>query len=353
MTLAEIAKYRFVNQQLADTEMKSAVEMVEWFCAVQAQEYAQTKWGLGLRLPHLSDNEIERELNDGKILRTHLLRPTWHFVSQKDIRWLLALTAPRVQAANAYMYRRMELDNTVFNRCNDILIQTLQNGNQLTRDAINQEFQRHKIIAGGIRLTCIMMYAELEGIICSGARQDNKFTYALLDERVKHHKSMEKDEALAELTTRYFNSRNPATVKDFATWSGLTLTDCKKGIEMVKPLLHAEVIENQEYFFTSSIVPTDLQFGQIHLLPIYDEFIMGYKDRTAIMAEKNNATFCYDSMIILDGQVIGTWRRSIAKNEIDLCLNFFKPLTDKQSKALGKTVCRLSQFANMKVKKQS
>src|SRR5690606_4347556 len=142
----------------------------------------QTKWGRGLRLPHLTDNDIENELNDGKILRTHLLRPTWHLVSAKDIYWLLKLTAPRVHTANAYMYRQLELDYKVFNRCNDILIETLQDGNQLTRDAINERFKMHKIIAKGHRLSYIMMNAELEGIVCSGARQGNQFTYALLDE---------------------------------------------------------------------------------------------------------------------------------------------------------------------------
>lgn len=354
MTLIEIAKYRLINQQLADTQMKSAVKsdsyrMVEWFGAIQGQEYSQTKWGLGLRLPHLSDNDIENELNEGKILRTHLLRPTWHFVSAKDIYWLLKLTAARVHVANTYMYRQLALDDKIFNRCNDILIKTLQGGNQLTRDAINEEFKKHKILAKGHRLSYIMMHAELEGIICSGARQGNQFTYALLDERVKYKKSLEKDEALAELTIRYFNSRSPATVKDFSTWSGLTMTDCKKGIEMIKPLLQKEVIENQEYLFTSNISLADKQADKIYLLPIYDEFIMGYKDRSAIMALKNNASFRYDCMIVFDGQVIGTWKRTILKNGIDLEYDFFKSLNKHQSKTFDEAVNRLSEFTNLKV----
>ncbi len=349
MTLTEIAQYRLSNQQLADTKIKSAVEMVEWLGAVQGQEYAQTKWGLGLRLPHLSDNDIENELNEGKILRTHLLRPTWHFVSAKDIRWLLNLTAPRVHQANAYMYRQLELDDNIFNCCNDILIKTLQDGKQLTRDNINEEFKKHKIIAKGHRLSYIMMYAELEGIICSGARQGNQFTYALLDERVKHKKSLEKDEALAKLTTRYFNSRNPATVKDFATWSGLTISDCKKGIEMIKPLLKKEIIEQQEYFFNPNISLTDKQPDKIYLLPIYDEFIMGYKDRNAIMALENNASFRYDCMIVFNGQVIGTWKRTILKNGIDLEYDFFKPLNKHQNKTFDEAVNRFSEFTNLKI----
>lgn len=352
MTLTELARHRLINQQLADTKIKSAVEMTEWFGAVQGQEYAQTKWGLGLRLPHLSDNDIENELNKGKILRTHLLRPTWHFVSAKDIRWLLKLTAPRVHQANAYMYRQLELDHKVFNRCNDILVATLQDGNQLTRDDINETFKKHKIIAKGHRLSYIMMNAELEGIICSGARQGNQFTYALLDKKVKHKKSFDKNDAIAKLTTLYFNSRSPATVRDFSTWSGLTVTDCKNGIAMIKPVLKKEVIGQQEYFFNPEMTQSDSQFEKIHLLPIYDEFIMGYKDRNAIMTLKNTASFRYDCMIVFGGQVIGTWKRTFSKNAIDMVFDFFKPLNKLQSRAFDEAVNRFSQFMNLKVNRQ-
>ncbi len=248
MTLPEIAEIRLFNQQLADPTITSAVEMVEWFAAMQGQEYAQTKWGLGLRLPHLSDKDIEKELNEGRILRTHLLRPTWHFVSANDIHWLLRLTAPRVHAANAYMYRMLEMDNTFFNRCSNILVKTLEVGKHLNRNDINTELKKNKLITEGFRLAYILMYAELEGIICSGAKQGNQQTYALLDERVKHKRIFDKEEALAELANRYFRSRSPATVADMATWSGLTINDCRKGIEAIQGQLQKEVIGQKEYF---------------------------------------------------------------------------------------------------------
>ncbi len=349
MTLKEIAQYRLTNHQLAGTLIKSAVEMVEWFGAVQGQEYAPTKWGLGLRLPHLTDYDIEKELNEGKILRTHLLRPTWHFVSAADIHWLLALTAPRVHKVNAFMYRQLELDDKVFNRCNDIIIETLQDGKQLTREDINRELKKNNIIANGHRLSYIMMNAELEGIVCSGPRQGNQFTYALLSERVKPAKSLEKDEALTKLSIRYFSSRSPATVKDFATWSGLTITDCKKGIEMSKSLLQKEIIEQQDYFFSPGTSLQVKKADKIHLLPVYDELIMGYKDRSAIMTLKNNALFRYDSMILSGGQVIGTWKRTVLKNAIDMEFDFFKPLNKNQSRAISEAVDRFSEFMKLKV----
>ena len=287
MTLLQIAKYRLINQQIADTKLKSAVEMVQWLGAVQAQEYAQTKWGLGLRLPHLIDSDIEKDFTDGKILRTHLLRPTWHFVTADDIRWLLMLTAPRVNAVNAYMYRQLELNENIFSRCNKILGKTLQGGKQLTRDTINEDFRKNKIEVKGHRLSYIMMYAELAGLICSGARLGNQFTYALLDERVPKIQSKNYDEALAELTKRYFTSRSPATIKDFSTWSGLSLTDCKNGIEMTKSFFEKEFIGKEEYYFTGNIRLNKKTIQDIYLLPVYDEFIMGYKDRSAIFDFKN------------------------------------------------------------------
>ncbi len=352
MNFTEIAKHRISNQQLADTDIKSAVEMVEWFGAVQGQEYSQTKWGLGLRLPFLKDAHVEKELNEGKILRTHLLRPTWHFVSARDIRWLLELTASRVQSLNAYMYRKLELSNKVFNRCNDILVSTLEGGKQLTRKDINENFRKHKIIAKGHRLSYIMMNAELSGIICDGTRQGNKFTYALLDERVGKTKTLHREEALVELTKRYFLSRGPATTKDFSTWSGLTMPDSKKGIEMVKSLFNREVIKGQEYFFPSGISLTKSQLEKVYLLPVYDEFIMGYKDRSSIKIFASNKPTSlpqYTNMIIFEGQIIGSWKRSITQKSIDVAIRLFAPLDEVQTRLLDNAVRRLGEFTDMTV----
>jgi len=353
VTLAEVARHRLTNQQLANAKLKSAGDMVKWLGAVQAQEYAQTKWGLGLRIKNLSDHDIEKDFTDGKIIRTHLLRPTWHFVSAEDVRWLLMLTGPRVNAVNAYMYRQLELDNIIFKRSHKILEKSLQGGKQLTRETINESFRRNKIEAEGHRLSYIMMYAELAGLICSGARQGNQFTYTLLDERVPASKSINRDEALAELTKRYFTSRGPATIKDFSTWSGLTLAECKKGIEIKKTMFEKELIDGIEYYFTKGLSISKKLIQDILLLPIYDEFIMAYKDRSALRmfidSLKSTAKFHYNCMVVYDGQIIGTWKRLITGNTIDVRFNFFHPLDKNQSKALRRAVHRLEDFTNMKV----
>jgi len=213
LTASEIAKCRLLNQQLAETKFTNAPEIVAWLGAVQAQEYYQAKWALGLRLPHLTDTDLEQDFTEGNLIRTHLLRPTWHFVTPKDIRWLLALTAPRVNAVNAYMYRKLELEQLGFNRCYDIIAKALQGGFQLTRTELNTLLNQSNIVTNSLRLSCIMMRAELDGIVCSGARKGNQFTYVLLDERVPPTNFITQDEALAELTKRYFTSRGPATLK--------------------------------------------------------------------------------------------------------------------------------------------
>lgn len=352
MILTDIANYRFTNQQLAGTKFTGAVDLIAWFGAVQAQEYAQTKWGLGLRLANTVDSDIEKAFNDGKILRTHILRPTWHFVTAEDIRWLLMLTAPRVNAANAFMYKSLALDEKVFNRCNDIMIAELQGGRHLTRDAINEAFQKNNIDAKGHRLSYIMMQAELRGLVCSGARMGNQFTYALLEERVPQTDEKNYDEALTEITKRYFLSRGPASIKDFSTWSGLTLTACKQGIEMNKPYLNTQIIENTEYYFTDRATQNDKQIKEIFLLPIYDELIMGYKDRDPIFEFKNSlktAKLLYECMIIFEGQVIGSWKRTMKQKSMEVEFDLFKPLTKNQTKALEHALLRLEDFTNMKV----
>lgn len=354
MTQHDIARFRLLSQQINEPEIKSASEMVAYFGAIQGQEYAQTKWSLGLRIPHLKDSDIEKDFTEGRILRTHLLRPTWHFVSPDDIRWLLLLTAPRVDAINNYMYKKMELDSATFHACNDILIRELEGGIHLTREKLNEAFGKKGIEAEGTRLTCIMMKAELDGLLCSGARQGNQFTYALLEERVKPAKEKNKEEALVELTKRYFLSRGPATVKDFSVWSGLTLTDCKKGVEMMKGHFVAEKIGEDVYYFSPKITTVQKDFEQLHLVPIYDEMIMGYKNRDALLQFKNTLgprqKLRFDNTILFDGQVTGSWRRKIKPKTIELEYEFLKPLDKKQEVEFEKAILRFQEFYGLEIK---
>jgi hypothetical protein len=224
----------------------------------------------------------------------------------------------------------------------------LQGGKHLTRNEINKEFELNKITASGHRLSYIMMYAELEKIICSGIRRENQFTYALLEERVKPVKTITKDEALSKLASCYFKSRGPATINDFSTWSGLTLTECKRCLDMLKNQLKAIIIDDTKYYAHSDAVLEKKIAKNMYLLPIYDEYIMGYKDRSAILVYKQSSESEFNSTlgstIVYDGQIIGTWKRAITNKQIELGYDFFAELTKARKKKFDEAVNRFSQF---------
>ena len=347
---SEIVKRRLMNQQIADTKFTNVQEIVAWMAAMQAQEYAMAKWAIGLRLPGLKDADVEKAFNDGAILRTHLMRPTWHFVTPSDIRWMLALTAPRVNAANAYYYRKFELDTEIFNRSKDTMIKALQGGKNLTRTILKSALEQQGIIADGLRLSYIMMKAELDGIICSGPRQGKQFTYALLEERVSLVKGLDRDEALAQLTMRYFTSRGPATLRDFSYWSGLTMKDAKEGIAILRLDLASELIEDEEYIFTPDMWKNENEIQATFLMPDYDEYGMSYKDRSAILnlgssiLQSQDVNTASNHMVVIHGIIKGTWRHTFKSNSVNIETTPFTVLSEKENHELEKAMKRYKEF---------
>jgi Winged helix DNA-binding domain len=202
----DIAYQRLHNQRISSTTFATPAEVVGWLGAVQSQDYAGAKWAVAQRTHSLTDAALDQAFAEGSILRTHVLRPTWHFVTPADIRWMLALSAPRVHQLNSSMYRKCELDDATFARSNAALANALQGRKQLTRSELATALAHVGIHADGFRLSYLMMYAELEGLICSGGRRGKQFTYALLEERVPQAQHLDNDQALAELVTRYFCS---------------------------------------------------------------------------------------------------------------------------------------------------
>src|SRR5438034_1155848 len=246
MTHLNIAHQRLHNQFITQQTFEKAGDVLRWLGAVQAQDYAAAKWALGLRTQNSTDNLIEQAFTDGTILRTHVMRPTWHFVLPADIRWMLALTAPRVLSTIAYYDRTLELDDAVFTQSNAVLAKALQGGKQLTRTELVSVLQQAGIATDNLqRIGHILMHAELDGIICSGARRSKQFTYALLDERAPQAGTLDCEEALAEFARRYFTSHGPATLQDFVWWSGLTVDDARACLEMVTSQLMHEVVDGQ------------------------------------------------------------------------------------------------------------
>jgi hypothetical protein len=355
----DIVRQRLTNQGLVRPKLKTAGEVVARLGAVQAQDYAASKWGIAQRTGGLTDAEIEKEIDDGSIVRTHVLRPTWHFVAAADIAWMLALTAPRVHAANAYWYRWLEVDDAVARRSRGVIEKALREGRHLTRAELGAALTSAKIqIANPTRLACIVMRAELDGLICSGARRGKQFTYALLEERVAKSSTLERDAALSELARRYFTTRGPATVADFAWWSGLTKADAKRGVEAAATHLQHQSIEGRSYWLPAAGRPARISSPVAHLLPNFDEYFVGLKDRSAFGARlessgvKPRTTALAGHALAVNGQMVGGWRRTLVGRTVVVEPKPLIRLSEAERRAVGVAARKFGRFLELPVETQ-
>jgi hypothetical protein len=341
MKRQDIIALRLHNQELSNHSFTRPADLVRWLGAVQSQDYAGAKWALANRLKNPVDEEIEMAIDNGDILRTHVLRPTWHFVLPEDIRWMIELTEPRISALSAKYFRDLNLDKTVLKRSNKIIVKALQSGKHSTRKELGEALENAGIATNDLRLTYITFRAELDQVICSGARRGKQFTYALLDQRAPKAKRLQGDEALAELSLRYFRSRGPATMKDFSWWSGLSTIDSKRGIEIVKSQLDSSVVDGQTYFFSS--FPAQLKKkSTFYMLPSYDEYTVAYKDRSLVIDpafEDQAGHGIFNSNIVVNGQVSGSWRRELNGQKVLVEIQYFSPV----SSAVHQTVCSIAK----------
>jgi hypothetical protein len=358
-TAGWIASQRLVNQHLVKPTLERASDVVALLGAVQAQDYGSAKWGLAQRMRAARDADVEKEIADGTIVRTHVLRPTWHFVAAADIGWMLALSALRVHAANAYWYRWLEVDDAVARRSRAVLTKALRDGKQLTRAELGQALTSARIpVKSPQRLACIVMRAELDGIICSGARRGKQFTYALLEGLVPRQLALARDEALYELAKRYFSTRGPATADDFAWWSGLTKTDAKRAAASVGPELEEETIDGRTYWFPSPARVVKRKIPIAHLLPNYDEYFIGFRDRGAF-AERLRAAgieartdALSGHILTIDGQIVGGWGRTLRGKKAVIRLKLLQALTPAENRAVAAATKRFSAFLGLPVQIQ-
>lgn len=344
----DLVTRRLHNQKLAASDGRSARDVVGWLGAVQSQDYGGAKWALGQRIAGSTDAAIERAFADGLILRTHVMRPTWHFVAPADIRWLLTLTAPRVKALLAPYDRRLELDAALLARSHAVVTRALRDGRYLTRVQLGEELAAKQIVASGQRLAHLMMHAEQDQVICSGPRRGKQFTYALLDERVPAAAPLTRDEALAALAARYFTSHGPATVHDFAWWSGLTVGDATRGVAMVRPALIQESRDELTYWFLPTRSAPPPVPPAVRLLPNYDEYGIAYRHRRALMHEDAAAAPAageeFAHLLLVNGQWIGSWKRSNDARACEVQVQPRRPLTKGEQRLLSKELVRYSTF---------
>jgi hypothetical protein len=353
MTKQDILNLRLLNQGLTDSKFKNAQEAVSHLGAVQSQDYSGAKWALSQRLENKNDEIIENAFTEGKILRTHVMRPTWHFVSPEDIRWIQELTGPRVNKISMYYFKQFELDEEVFKKSNKILSKALQGGNFLTRNELSNYLEKSGILTKEVlRLSYIIMKAELDGIICSGPRKGKQFTYALIEERAPEAKILPHDQALKELTEKYFTSHGPALIQDFVWWSGLTVADVKKGIEMAD--LSSEIVENQKYYFSKETqVPKQIK-KYAFLLPNYDEYTIAYKERSlyTIPGEHKSldtrGNIIFNNAIIIDGKVAGTWKKTLKAKEVLIEYIKFYKYSQEEKNLFDDAINRYAEYLKLK-----
>lgn len=327
---------RLRNQRLTRTTFRTPEAVVAWLGAVQAQDYAGATWGVARRARGLTAAAIDRACDEGRILRTHVLRPTWHLVVADDIRWLQALTGARVHRILASYDRRLEVDARLMTRARRIVEAALEGGRSLTRDELAADLRRRgRIDAAGQRLARIVMHLELDAVICSGPRRGRQFTYALVEERAPRARRLIGDEALAELARRYFQSHGPATVHDFAWWSGLTVADARRGAATVPG---AQVL---------AVPPLLDRVPDAHfLLPNYDEYLIAYRHRGAVIdpaRARNLGVFTsleYPHHVVLGGRVAGSWRRTIGPGGARVALKFYGTPTRQERAALAAEAAR-------------
>lgn len=325
-----IENIRMHSQQLASPDFEDPKALISWMGAVQAQDYQMSKWAVGSRLQSGTLQTVDEALKQGEILRTHVLRPTWHLVAAEDIRWMLKLSVGRIKSAYASYAKVLKSDITAkqYGQFNDLVVSILEGNKSMTRQEIEAEVNQRGLKTEDRLIERLVGNAEIEGVICSGVDKGNKPTYALLDERAPQVAEIHKEEALARLASRYFRSHSPATLADFAWWSGLSLTEARQAIGLVK----SELITDSDNLFVHESYKgiASLQNDILHLLPSFDEYLISYKDRTAVLDLEHhpkafNRFGTFYPVILHNGKVVGNWNKTAKKGQVVIETSFFDP----------------------------
>jgi hypothetical protein len=309
--------------RLSGSRFGTAAEAVGWHLAMQAQDYAPAKWSIGQRSVGLRDEDLDLALVEGSIVRTHVLRPTWHFVARDDIRWLLALSGPRVHQANAGRYRELGLDGRTRARCERVIVRALAGGNRLTRDGIAAVLDGARVERAGQRMPYILIHCELESVICSGGLSGRQQTYALLDERVPEGRRLDRDDALMELARLFLRSHGPTTVKDLSWWSGFTMSDIRKALDGLGSDVESETVDGLAFWSVPQTGAESSTPRAVHLLQAYDEMVVGYSEsrwwgdlRAEAVAAAWRDPGRPSGVILFEGQVAGHWSRRVDRGSI-------------------------------------
>jgi hypothetical protein len=340
----ELVRRRLRSVGLTGEPLGAPEEVVRHLLAVQSQDFALALWAVGRRLaPGTTEDAVEAAFSRGRFVRTHLLRPTWHFVAAEDLRWLLELTAPRVHALNAYMYRQEGLDEATLRRGSEVIAEALAGGGPLTRPQLGEALAWHGIETSGFRQGYLLMYAELTGVICSGARAGAQQTYALLDERVPPAPERDRDEALGELARRFVTGHGPASAKDLAAWSSLTMADTRRALALASDALERVDHDGTELWFAPGPAPEAGPSPVVELLQGYDELNVGFRETRGLTGGGRAGRPAYNGTVLLDGHVAGQWRRTLNASSVTVDARLQRPVEPAALQAAADALGRFLQ----------
>jgi hypothetical protein len=344
---------RLQNQHVGVPVFTQPLELVEYMGALQAQDFNMSQWAIGLRLVTGREAYVTEAINRAEIIRTHIMRPTWHLVPAPDLRWMMQLTAPALLRALLSGDRAVGLEEKDFLRSNRIIEKALRDGNYLSREELKQRFEDAGLDTGMNLPAHMLMHAELAGILCSGPVVNGKATYALVDEWIPEMKELSREEAMAELCKRFFTSHGPATLRDFSWWSGMNLTDSRRAHAMVCRKFTSVSVGEEEYWWKEQGKTTPMD-DSIQILPAYDEYVISYKDRSLVLppdefhkAVLNNGMFY--PIVLHRGAVIGTWKREKDSTSLRIRCSFFRRFPKKYEGQLEEAARQYGNFLGKKV----
>lgn len=349
----DISFTRLSQQKISHRDLSAPQEVVAYMGAMQAQDFEMSKWAIGLRLSSSTQTPIEKALNDGKLVRTHILRPTWHIVSGQDVRWMMALTGKNIKALAATYERKLGMDAALFTKANDLIIKALEGGKSLSRQEIMQELEKGGIKTDSSRAVHFMINAETDAIVCNGTPKGKEITYALLDEKVPKGLILNKEESLFALAQRYFRSHSPATLQDFHWWSGLSMTDARTGLQSIQNELEQMEYEGKTYFMHRETEVSNTE-DSVFMLPAFDEYCVSYKDRSAVFdkhlqGQAITSNGIFKPIIVINGKVEGVWKRTIQKNKVLIETTFFDASKKLDIKKLQPAAKAFGDFLELEV----
>jgi hypothetical protein len=351
-TRSEIGLRRLRQQGLTQARFADAAEAVGWLGGIQGQDYASAKWSLGLRIPGSTDATIEAAIVERKILRTWVMRGTLFYVAAADIHWMLGLLAPRIIQWNARRYAELELDADTLTRSTAFLAEVLSDGLPVSRTDLFDALNRSGFDTRGQRGVYMLNHAGLQRVLHQAELIRNVPVYQALAEGP----TLPPDEAIAELARRYFQSRGPATLDDFKHWSGMLISDARAGLQAIQSTLVEQEIDGQNYWMTPEAAePLTASDSGLLLLPGFDEFVLGYKDRSAVLEPQftdaicpgGNGVFFY--IVVRDGRIIATWKRTLKKSAVEIAITPLYALSAADHAAIAEAAQAFGAFVGLPV----